>query len=308
MVLAGCGKKTQDSPPAPAKTPVVAPAVIVDAAVVDHSALYRVIGQRVLAEVDAAFPAPPVPAAADDRNIPAIGECTRPDAIEQTGIQSLLPDGAWRFGCKDPDGIVVEQQFVREKGGHRDKGVWRVVRVNGKKVTKLGEVTGTPEVDWQEWAQENTLGVLVLADVDGDGARDVVMEQTSTEGGVPHHTSVLQLVRSTATKVTRLGELDAVVSVHLALGTKPGALIVGAFPNESDKEPTYKCITPAALADCPVAAQAAVAEKKRDLATWFTSATFTPPTDRAVLSGDLDLLGVQGDERARLLATLPAKN
>jgi hypothetical protein len=34
-------------------------------------------------------------------------------------------------------------------------------------------------VDWQEYAQENTINVLVLADVDGDGARDAGFEQAS---------------------------------------------------------------------------------------------------------------------------------
>jgi hypothetical protein len=189
-------------------------------------------------------------AAAEDRNIPALGDCAWPDAAEQLRIEKLLPDGAGRFGCADPDGVIVEQTFVRMKGTERDKGVWRVVRVKGKKVTKLAEVTGTPEVDWQEYAQENTLGVVVLADVDGDGKRDAVLEETSTEGGVHHHTSVIRLVKSGAARATKLGELTEVVATHVAAEAKPGRVVITVDPYKTEDKSISKCVTAKALTEC----------------------------------------------------------
>jgi hypothetical protein len=308
IVLAGCGTKSgSPPPPTPAPAPVAAPVSADAAPAVDSAALYKAVGERVIKEIDAAYPPLPfAPDASTDLHvaeIPAIGDCARPDATERAAIQKVLAVG--HFGCKDPDGIIVAEQFDRMKGTRRDKGVWRVLRVKDKKVTKLGEAVGTPEVDWQEYAEENTINVLVLADVDGDGARDAVLEQTSREGGAMAYASVLQVVKSTATKAVKLGDFDAVTAVRLALGSRPGALVLGVFPPPpDDKKPVYKCVTPTALTDCPAAAQAASAEAKREVAQAFASGTLKPQ-DRTQLAGYLDTLGVQGDERERLLATVP---
>lgn len=301
IVLAGCGTKSE-SPPASA--PVAVPVSADAALAVDSAALYKAVGERVIKEIDAA--SPPLPRASDepeahfDYDIPAVGDCARPDAAERAAIGKLIAQTFFHVGCKDPDGIIVADQIIRMKGTHRDKGVWRVLRVKGKKVTQLGEAVGTPEVDWQEWAEENTINVLVLADVDGDGVRDAVLEQTSQEGGAVSHASVVQVVKSTATKAVKLGDFDSVTEVRLALGSKPGALVLGVFPHSHDEKPVYKCITLTALTDCPAAA----AETKRAVAQTFADGTLRPK-DRPQLAGYLDTLGVQGDERERLLATVP---
>jgi hypothetical protein len=310
IVLAGCGTKSESPPPpTPAPAPVAVPVSADAAPAVDSAALYKAVGERVIKEIDAAYPPLALaPNASTDpyvADIPAVGDCARPDATERAAIEKLLAQAFVHVGCKDPDGIIVAEQFDRMKGTRRDKGVWRVLRVKDKKVTQLGEAVGTPEVDWQEYAQENTINVLVLADVDGDGARDAVLEQTSQEGGAIAHASVLQVVKSTATKAVKLGDFDAVTAVRLALGSRPGALVLGAFPTHADdKKPVYKCVTPTALTDCPAAAQAASAEAKREVAQTFASGTLKPQ-DRTQLAGYLDTLGVQGDERERLLATVP---
>jgi hypothetical protein len=310
VVLAGCGTKSESRPPpTPAPAPVAIPVSADAAPAVDSAALYKAVGERVIKEIDAAYPPMALaPNASTDphiADIPAVGDCARPDATERAAIEKLLAEAYLiHVGCKDPDGIIVAEQFDRMKGTRRDKGVWRVLRVKDKKVTQLGEAVGTPEVDWQEWAEENTINVLVLADVDGDGARDAVLEQTSQEGGAVAHTSVLQVVKSTATKAVKLGDFDAVTEVRLALGSRPGALVLGVFPHFDDKKPVYKCVTLTALTDCPAAAQAASGEAKREVAQTFASGTLKP-RDRTQLAGYLDTLGVQGDERERLLATVP---
>lgn len=305
VVLLGCGTKSE-APPRPTPPPVAADA----APAVDPGALYKAVGARVLKEVDAAYP-PLVfaPSASTDPHapdLPALGDCVRPDAKERAAIAKLLVDVSYAdVGCKDPDGVVVAYNFDRMKGTRPVKGVWRVARVKDKQVTPLGEAVGAPELDWQEYAEENTIKVLVLADVDGDGARDAVLEQIAKEGGAVAHESVVRVVRSGATKPVEVARLSAVAEVRLALGSKPGALVIAALPSEhSSDKPSYKCLTPTALTDCPAAAQAAAAEAKRDLARTFASGTLTPK-DRAQLTSYLDTLGVQGDERAHLLATMP---
>ena len=325
VVLAGCGTKSESQPPstpapAPVATPAPAPVAIpvsADAApAVDSAALYKAVGERVIKEIDAAYPplalAPNASTDPSRPDIPAVGDCARPDATERAAIEKLLA-GVYvkQVGCKDPDGIIVAVYFERMKGTRRDKGIWRVLRVKGKKVTQLGEAVGTPEVDWQEWAEENTIHVLVLADVDGDGARDAVLEQTFGEGGGTTHTSVLQVVKSTATKAVKLGDFHEVAEVGLALGSRPGALVLGGLPYYygdknyfGDKKPVYKCVTLTALTDCPAAAQAASGEAKREVAQTFASGMLKPQ-DRTQLAGYLDTLAVQGDERERLLATVP---
>lgn len=310
VVLAGCGSKSESPPPpTPAPAPVAVPVSPDAAPAVDSAALYKAVGERVLKEIDAAYPplalAPNASTDPSVTDIPAIGDCARPDATERAAIEKPRGRAFLPFGCKDPDGIIVEEQFELMKGTRRDKGVWRVLRVKDKRVTQLGEAVGTPEVDWQEWAEENTIHVLVLADVDGDGARDAVLEQTSQEGGAIAHTSVLQVVKSNATKAVKIGDFHGVTAVRLALGSRPGALVLGVFSTDADnKKPVYKCVTLTALTDCPAAAQAASAEAKREVAQTFASGALKP-RDRTQLAGYLDTLGVQGDERERLLATVP---
>ena len=43
--------------------------------------------------------------------------------------------------------------------------------------------SGSATESWMEWASEGSLDVLALADLDGDGTRDVLYTRTEHEGG-----------------------------------------------------------------------------------------------------------------------------
>jgi hypothetical protein len=281
----------------------------------------KALGLRV--QQDLARRLPVIDGAPERREILAIGPCKRPTAAERQELTQRLiggltedANGAVVFGCQDRSGIVVDVSFDRIDGSGQRTGVWQVVRASAASstatVTILAEYAGTSTEYFMEWAHEVMLRTLVLADIDRDGTRDVVIASDEREGGAPHHDVTLSVWLSHDRRIAKLGTFDDFVTVARTWSVAPFVLAIERHGAGGDGDRTrYRCLESTGVVDlCPAVADARHVGRMLEIAAWFASGHeyepgTSPVPDRELLAGLLAELGVARPARASLLAAVP---
>src|SRR5258706_1997123 len=170
---------------------VVALSATSSAAALDAAAELHQLGRDVLAKLDQIAPVDALHGAAQDDELPALGPCVRPTAREKEQLKRLVTHGiagedyTVRFGCKDAAGVIVSAAYDLVDHGHHI-GAWDVLRVAGGKATPIARYRGTSVQDYMEWADETSVSVRALVDLDGDGIHDALLATSHHEGGSRH--------------------------------------------------------------------------------------------------------------------------
>ena len=206
---------------------------------------------------------------AEERDLPAMGACERPtpqerDVVKQAllgadpalslALAKVAADGAddnddgvqlqLGFGCKDAGGLVISVAYDRDQW----RGTWKVLRASGAaagtKFAELARFDGEARRSWMEYSKAITLEVFALADLDGDGVRDVLLQRDQQEIGAPNHRVTLSLWSSRRGKVVALGALDSYVRIDGAWA--PGQpLVLRTYHATGAQLPRYRCVLPA---------------------------------------------------------------
>ena len=244
----------------------------------------------------------------------AIAPCVRPTAKERAALQTKL--AAWidhsypgeradaseglalEVGCKDPDGLVVAAHVDRGTKERRTLSRWWILRITDTTAV-LAERTSSATDTWMEWAQEGSLDVLALADLDGDGTRDVLYTKTEHEGGAT--TSDWDVIARLAT-----GERQVLAS-HGVLDVIPqdghAVLALGGGYDHL----MYRCIErDLQLSTCPAAVAVHHHQDVFELAEKYAGIRADGLSDREQLADELAQLGVAKADRTRLAAAVPA--
>jgi hypothetical protein len=236
--------------------------------------------------------------------IAADGACLRPTGAEQKQLRARV--AAWidqtysdekphgqiemRYGCEDATGIVVEGNVDRvTKDKHATKNRGWILRIADDSITPIDERTSTAKENWMEWANEGTLTVLALIDLDHDGAREVVWTNTEHEGAnITSDYTVTTLMHRDARPVATVhGFLDATLIDHTVVFS------IGAH----DEHVGYRCLTPAlALAHCAAATTAEMIQ----IADEFVAKT-EDQSNREVIAEKLAKLHLPETERTTIL-------
>ncbi|MEO7730249.1 MAG: hypothetical protein ABIY55_04705 [Kofleriaceae bacterium] len=133
--------------------------------------------QRTLGELGVPLPvaAPTATATEPTQDIPAFGACARPTTEERAQIARAIAAAdhdakaaQLTFGCKDPNGVVVDVAYDRKGRNDRLIGVWKIVRASSTaanaRVTRLVEYVGESQESWMEWSNEVTVTTNLLVD------------------------------------------------------------------------------------------------------------------------------------------------
>lgn len=277
------------------------------------AAQLRAFGVKLVPQLDSAYPEIASKSGDDRTEIFTQGPCERLNETERAAVEkrvaAFLHHGASLvFGCKDPDGTIVDATW--DDVPKKRRQTWTVMRVSAKSVSTIATYSGQPQVDWSEWADEQTLSTLALADVDGDGKRDVVLRHTKQEGGSMGFEWELSVQRSSDHKLVKLGSLHG-TDIHIARGSTFAGLVL-ASANELDSTEAaarFTCVNPPALGECPASVEAARIDHAREIARWFATGHEYEPLgskvpDRDQLGEMLDVLRVQGPDRTKLLAAV----
>lgn len=310
-VMAACGSSESPNPLPPPSHPVT-PTGGSNAAAVsglsDKEALARVqeiahgvIGKTAVADAPVPEGSPQLIAATEPCKRPPPPELEKITATLQTLLKAadheygtVLLNGV---GCVEPSGVIVNAQadVLDKPGGREVHGNWWVVRVNGAKLEVLSDISGPPLAYFSEWTQERTADTVALADVDGDGKLDAVIEHVAHEGGSMRNYIDLSIVTGGGVKKDLASFSDNATMVGTAL---PLVLRI-----DNREAVTYRCIDKS-LAFGPCAATGPALRKARahDRAQQIVDA---PPglPDRDTLADDLELFDVPEAERAQLLAS-----
>lgn len=248
-----------------------------------------------------------------DGNLLAPAACTRLTAKERAAMRAKL--ATWidhtyateradavdgldvQYGCRDADGVIVAAHVDRGTKARRTMSRWWVLRVTDS-ISVLSERTSSATETWMEWAQEGSLDVLALADLDGDGKRDILFTLKEHEGGSNTSDWDVRALLATGERkmISSHGVLDAIPQdgrVVLALGNTEHWM--------------YRCIEKdLALTTCPAAVAVHHHQDVFELGEKYsalTAATALP--DREQLVDDLTKLGVSAPDRTRLAASAP---
>ena len=241
--------------------------------------------------------------------IAADGACLRPTGAEQKQLRARVatwidqtysdekPHGQieMRYGCEDTNGIVVEGNVdrVANDKDHSTKNRGWILRIADDSITPIDERTSTAKENWMEWANEGTLTVLALIDLDHDGAREVVWTNTEHEGAniTSDYTIATLMHRDARPVATVHGFLDATLIDHTVVFS------IGAH----DEHVGYRCLTPAlGLVRCAAATTAEMIQ----IANEFVAKT-EDPSNRDVIAEQLAKLHVPEAERTTILDAIP---
>jgi hypothetical protein len=226
--------------------------------------------------------------------LPVIGACTRPSAHEREAIRArvlawshAVDVGLLRFGCTDKDGTIVETQ-----ADFTDRGEWWVLRI-GREVGVVAEQRGVPTASFGEWTWESTLEVVALADLDGDGTRDVLAYTDQSEGGSGIHDRTLFAVTAHGRKdIASLGEMIEIDPASTTPVLKLSRRDAAAF----------RCVdAKLALATCSEATDARHRDEARSAAIELAGLRVVPDADHLA---DL-LAAINAPDRVALVAAAP---
>jgi hypothetical protein len=220
----------------------------------------------------------PAPTDGPNDEIGAIGPCTRPGAAEKKVIAQRLArwidatypaevpqpeeDGSdldARFGCEDPRGVIVDvhgDRTVAHPTGRRMVGHWWTMRVTPTAITLVTDHQGLAVNDYMEWEDETEESTFALADLDGDGARDVVTVDSEHEGGAMGATFTFFVEPARGGAAVEIGHFHGVIS-----GGAGTTAVVVDLANHFDQPGVFRCVTMTGLTSCP-AARAAEAEAR----------------------------------------------
>jgi hypothetical protein len=270
----------------------------------------RELGQRTLAHL------PTSVTGGDARWIAAVGACDRPSPDEVAALTQAVAK-AWRqaahmltlrVGCKDPGGTIAEVQTdltdPRQTGARRFR---EVVRIAGDAVAQIeAKVKNHPK--FGRWNSPTLLDAVALADLDGDGVRDVVIAQASWRD---QHDRELWLAASKeeghGSEAFQIGTItgDAIeVAAGQPSAGHPPPLIFTFVERAYSDEPTYRCIVPPGKLElCPAVEPARRFAAARAIATAWAQAD-PPAIDRDALAEQMLALapfGVTAADRSRVL-------
>jgi hypothetical protein len=256
----------------------------------------------------------------DSPDIPAPEPCKRPAEAQQKAIANVV--SAWiaaqpgmqrsvqvmntRFGCVEPAGVVVDAQAdvlnPQDRSGH-----WWILRIKDQAVEVLAHERGAAVNDFMEWTQETMLVTVGLADVDGDGTRDVVAAVIHHEGGAYHSETGLRTILSRSHKTVTFPDLADTVGMPHAQYHRPGApLVIEIHEVHRGDEPDqsfYRCIgTGTVLGRCDAIRTVTHAVMGWSVATTWADEHTTVIPDRDQFAEQLAALDVSAGERAALLA------
>jgi hypothetical protein len=248
--------------------------------------------------------------------IPAAGRCQRPTAKQRRALNTRLTrwvaarypheraDLGFSVGCVETTGLAIAMSAdVTEKRGPESRSsLWWVLRVTDATITVIAERRATAEVDYMEWADEGTLDVIALVDLDGDDIRDIVWERTEHAGGAVHTYADVRVERSTTGNSEPVQGISLLPDVELQ-----GNTLVFGLTDENDPYDAplrYRCLTDE-LGLHPCAKSTARARLAAASRLAAVTASTLPTRDAA--SSDLTLLRVTGQERAAILGALPRR-
>ncbi|MCE9577984.1 MAG: hypothetical protein K8W52_32935 [Deltaproteobacteria bacterium] len=303
-VCAACGRGAE-----PGGAPV---AVEDDAGVSDAGADPQLRGEVVaLARARlAALTAEAPPLDDEDGALPALGPCTRPAPAARAALataitrwalrthpgQRFVLDGPdLRVGCDDPGGVIVDVHADLVGRGRRT-GWWWTVRVRGAQIDTLAATSGMAVEDYtDEYDLHTSHDTLVIADLDGDGAREPLIARNVHEGNA--RSSYTVLVPGKAGPVA-VGTHDGALAVATLPSPEPGVVLaLGGL----DVRAAFRCVTgPAPWASCPAAERVQRHVRARAIAGALIDRPDAP--DRDELDRDLALLDVPTATRAALVA------
>jgi hypothetical protein len=251
-----------------------------------------------------------------DGEMPAVGPCTRPSAVERTAIRDRVL--AWvkretpgetdfvgglllnvRFGCVEAGGIVVDAYAERFAKGYRgempNSGHWWTLRITPRAITTLAALHGLAVASFNGASRQSYTATLGLADLDRDGTLDPVIVASTREGASPHRDVELSIALSKVAMTRPIASFRG--EVEFMGGVVGGAVVVRIADDAGYR---YPCIdTPLALASC----REAVAVRHRDdqiaAAAELVRATELP--DRRDLAAKLVLLDVPVATQAPLV-------
>lgn len=319
---------TAPTAPATLTTPtteVAPPAVVAPpSTLLDH---LRELGKRTLVELSVPAPVVDHAAAEPTHEIPAFGACARPTADERAQIARAITaadhdakDAPLAFGCKDPNGIIVDVAYDRKGRDDRLTGVWKIVRASSPAanahVTTLVQYIGESQEYWMEWSNEVSVSTNLLVDLDGDGDHDAVIARNIHEGGARGSEVEVSLWVSRKRRMLLLGTIRDYFSVVSKPPHGAGApLVIRSDRVNPDRGPSeYRCIEPIGKLDiCPAIAEARHVDRAIEIANGFVNGTTYGPAknaepDRELLAELLGELRVAPAEQAALLAeAVPAE-
>jgi hypothetical protein len=259
------------------------------------------LGQETLAKVDQLAPLDARHGMPGTDEIPALGACTRPTERDRAVMRAIVTRGIAAddlydvaFGCMDARGTIVTLAYdiVTSKGR---TGAYDVLLVAGGKATKIDSLRALSRMDYMEWADERSLGVSLLVDLDGDGVHDALLGRGIHEGGAIHSNEELSLWSSRSGHISQLGTYDDAVRFARGQLAAPIVLVL-----ERQNAPVrYRCLEANGTVDlCPAIDDARKIDRIAEVATGFVNGTVP---DRDLLAEELDLIGVEPNRRARLL-------
>lgn len=200
-------------------------------------------------------------------------------------------------GCKDGQAtfVSVGQDRKLKKGDNPLRRNF-ILRITGDTIEQVAARPSTYSNYWMEWADEGGYSILAMADLDGDGASDLVWSDDEHEGG-SRSTSASVSVRFATGKsasIVRVANLTDARAIA-------GQLVLAGKDNEYAR-PIYACVgKDLLLARCAATAALQRASDKIDAANQLANLTDVPDHDLAV--SWLATLGVKAPD---VIAALPA--
>lgn len=225
---------------------------------------------------------------------------------DERGPKTTAPDEAVlviNVGCKDATGVILDisQDRLPTKREENAFGLRRnyLMRVTPSAVEVLAEDTSTLSENWMEWADQGRISLLAQADLDGDGALDIVYSDHEHEGGAMGSEDIIHVRYATGKigesgMVKDLGDVQVLGSQVIVAGqTRAGAAFYACLQRDLH------------LAPCPASAPVQKAADRLAIIDRYIAIEDGDIPDRERLAQELAALGVSAKRRAPLVAAAP---
>lgn len=278
------------------------------------------LGERRLRELEAL-----APKAEPSQELLAFGPCTRPDEAQIAALTKRIK--TWivperrdvsrlgnvqvdvRAGCVEGNGVTALVQWDHVPSGNpareqaASSGHWWLLSVRPGAIKVLDEVHGMAKADWMEWANEESLEVVALVDIDHDGVRDAVTLARRHEGGSLFSDNALRVASERG--VDDVGShFGSVGLARLQPDADAGTVVITASIESFEAGGVqYRCVDGGATwSECPAAERARRFDLALEAAVDLARTMKVTLPDRDALAAKLALLEVPAPEANALLA------